>query len=87
MEGPLREIVDRYSGSDVMLESDQEVPSSELYDIVAVESEETRIRLKPEVDLQQLYLFLGELPVAIQSVRPFRTPLSEIFITEVERHS
>jgi ABC-2 type transport system ATP-binding protein len=86
LEGPLQNIIASYSGRDIILNTKEPLPACLLFESIEVNGEEQRIRLQPGVDLQQLYLYLGELEQRVEAVKPFRTPLSEIFIDQVSRH-
>lgn len=86
LEGPLRQIIANYSGRDLLLSSNPPLQSCALFDDVGQMGEHQRIRLREGIDLQQLYLYLGELEATAASVQPYRIPLNEIFIDQVQRH-
>lgn len=86
LNGALKDIINRYSGRDWMLTVIGQLPDSALFDIVSHEENTIRITLKEGIDVRQLLAWLSEQEFEVESLQPFRLPLSEIFIKEVSRH-
>ena len=87
LSGPLNPIIDRHSGGQVLVETDQALPENQRFAVHLREGTISRIRLNEDVSLQNLMAWLAEQPFKTMSLRPYRMPLSEIFIKEVRAHA
>lgn len=86
LEGPLEEIIRENSGNKWLLNTQEPLPDSDLFQVLSREEEETTLTLNPGADVRQLMQWLAEQPFETQSLKPYRMPLSEIFIAEVNKH-
>lgn len=87
LSGHLEDIIDRYSGKYWVIETDQPLPEDAIYQIVERKEKATKVALADGVDGRQLLHWLADSPLELLSLKPFKLPLSEIFIQEVSRHA
>ena len=86
LDGSLEALIDAYSGKFLLLETDQPLGESHLFQVVTRESGVSKIQLAEHASLRSLMGWLATQPVETSWIKPFRVPLSEIFIREVEKH-
>ena len=86
LSGPLEPIIQRYSGSSLAVTTDRPLPSSPLYEIDSVDGPRQKITLSEGIGIKDLMEWLAVQPFETRSITPFRVPLSEIFIREVQKH-
>ena len=87
LEGPVADIIDRYSGYYYYVESRVPLTHTELFQIVDRTGTRSKLSLSDGYTFKDLLRWLGECDLEITSVTPYRMPLSEIFIHEVARKS
>ena len=87
LEGPLEPIIQCYSGSSLTVTTDTPLPESPMYKVDSAEGLRHKITLAEDVTIKNLMEWLAAQPFETHSITPFRVPLSEIFIREVQKHA
>lgn len=86
LQGELEPIIDQYSGNCLVVSASFPLPESQLYTVLSVEGGRHKIRLNEGVSRRDLMGELAGLDQDIESLAPYRVPLSDIFIQEVAAH-
>lgn len=86
LSGHLRDIIAQNSGQFWVIESEGEIPPPDWFEIIEVAGRKTKVRLESGRQFRDLLQWLGQQPFDVEAIQPFRLPLSEIFIKEVNQH-
>jgi len=86
LSGHLLEIIAENSGQFWVIESEETLTPPDWFEIIETNRGKTKIRLAPDRQLRDLLLWLSKQPFDVVGIQPFRLPLSEIFIKEVNQH-
>jgi ABC-2 type transport system ATP-binding protein len=87
LDGALEPIIQRHSGGLVLVETPETLPDSPLFRVCGREHHTTRIQLEDGVTTRELMAWLSDQPFETRSLKPYRVPLGDIFISEVKAHA
>ncbi|MDJ0835861.1 MAG: ATP-binding cassette domain-containing protein [Acidobacteriota bacterium] len=87
LSGPLEPVIARYSGHALMVEGKGELPASDLYSLLGTNDGAFKIELAEDVDTRSFLGWLSGQAFEVTAVKPYRVPLAEIFIREVQSHA
>ncbi|MCB1044982.1 MAG: ATP-binding cassette domain-containing protein [Acidobacteria bacterium] len=84
LEGEVGPIIESRSGSFVVIEGIGEIEANDLFEIVGQLDHGLKVRLHEGVDFHRLLAWIAKKRLPVTAVRPFRVPLSDVFIEAVE---
>ncbi len=84
LEGEVEPIISSRSGSFVVIEGPSELDDSDMFTVTGQVKNGFQIKLRDGQTYRDLLAWLAKSPVDVTSVQPFRLPLSDIFISEVQ---
>lgn len=85
LEGEVQPIIAQRSGSFVVIEGVEALPNQDLFEVVEEGKGGVRVRLHESISSHDLLAWIAANQVPFSAVKPYRLPLTEIFIEEVGR--
>jgi len=86
LSGALEAIISGYSGNSLILEGSGALPPDSCYRVLSSERGRHKIELLDGVSTKGFMGWLAGVEFETRAIKPYRVPLSEIFIREVKRH-
>ena len=86
LSGALEPLIQEYSGHALMVEGNGELPPGDLFTVLGQENGATKIELTGETGTKDFLAWVATQPFDVTAVKPYRVPLADIFIREVQRH-